>query len=143
MEIIWKKLAAFFGLPSDATEKEIDAKLDAALADRKQEETAPEARDKGETATKAAATTEAAAPAATAATEKETAQASADPQLASVLAQLSASLKGIDQRLAKLESTEAEEPTGGVTEAATPTKERVFHKNPINQRVAAQLGKKE
>jgi hypothetical protein len=49
MKIDWKKVAAFFGIP-EATEAEVDARLDEELASRKDAEKAPEARDKGEDA---------------------------------------------------------------------------------------------
>jgi hypothetical protein len=132
MKIDWKKVAAFFGIP-EATEAEVDARLDEELASRKDAEKAPEARDKGEDA--GAAEGKEAVAAAT-----DTPTLSAADVTALVTAAVTAAIKPLNDRLAVVEGADAAEETGGSTEAAeTNDSAPIYTQNPINTRVAAKL----
>ena len=137
MKIDWKKVAAFFGIP-EATEAEVDARLDEELANRKQGDDAPDAKELGEDAGAKEVVAEAAIP--QAAPIAETPTLSAEEVAAIVTAAVSAAVKPLNDRLAIVEGADAAEETGGGTEAPeVASNNPIYTHNPVTARVAAKL----
>ena len=139
MKISFQKVAAFFGM-ADATEAEVDARLDSELA--KQAETNAEAGNDQV----AAPTPQAADPTPEAEAEQLGNKAEITTEIAQIVATelqaalgpLNAALSSLSERLEKVEATDAAEDTDG-TRQAPELEAPLYAANPITQRAAARL----
>ena len=150
MKINTQKFKAFFGLSPEATDAELDRKVDEELKAREHATATDQGEDAGaDGASEADAATsdnnDASQQSTTTATEDAPAAGVTMEQLQAAISEaVTAATAPLVERLAAIEAQDADEPTGGKPEPAkvTDSEQPVYASNPINQRVAQALGKK-
>lgn len=143
MKIDFTKVRDFFLMPDTSTPQEVDAKLDAELASRKEKEEVPEAQDKGEQTVasevaateKEVATANATDAAITAAVQLATADLQATvTSMASTVEAQAATITALQNRVEEVAGEDAAEPVTGKREASDIGKPvRAYRLNPMNQ----------